>query len=50
MNYETTDDVMIRQNAAMIRHLETIKGLLVGILLVLIVPIVIVLISMLASS
>jgi hypothetical protein len=37
---ETYDDIKIRQNATQIRLLESIKGLLVGILLVLLVPIV----------
>ena len=39
--YETAEDVLIRQNATQIGLLEKIHGMLVGILLVLLIPIVV---------
>jgi hypothetical protein len=49
MNYETTDEVLIRQNARIIRLLEGVQGWLVGIAIILLVPILIGLFLVIAS-
>lgn len=44
--YETVEDVLIRQNARIIGNLEAVKTLLIWILVVLLAPLIIVVLTL----